>query len=210
MTQRRLRSLVGTLVGLFAIILIQRFQLLSEHPLNAVSSPIPSRSTSSVPFLEQDPIFISTSTRFIANAQVVRVVDGDTLIVRRQGQLRDEKVRMIGINTPESVDPRRIVECFGKEASTVLRTWLDGKEVYLAEDVQADERDKYHRLLRNVFLPEGTDVNATLVAQGYAQAYTNFPMNKSRKQQLVRLQQEAKTRQRGLWNPDVCNGKKRR
>ncbi len=141
------------------------------------------------------------------NAFVSRAVDGDTL----EATLDDGtvvKIRMLGVNTPESVDPRRPVECFGKEASKHMAELVAGKRVLLAADPQADEVDKYGRLLRNVFLEDGTDVNAAIVRDGYAHAYLDFPLNKQRKIELARLQDEAEAAKRGLWNPEACNGKK--
>jgi len=145
----------------------------------------------------------STST----NAFVMRAVDGDTL----EATLDDgtvAKIRLLGVNTPESVDPRRPVECFGKEASKHMAVLVAGKRVLLAADPQADEVDKYGRLLRNVFLDDGTDVNASLIRDGYAYAYLGFPLNKQRKIELARLQDEAKMAERGLWNPETCSGLK--
>jgi micrococcal nuclease len=85
---------------------------------------------------------------------------------------------------------------------------MDGKRVRLEADPQADEVDKYGRLLRNVILEDGTDFNAKLVADGYAYAYVSFPQNAKRKTQLKNLQAEAQTAQRGLWDPKTCDGKK--
>lgn len=129
-------------------------------------------------------------------------------MVALDGSTEEFKIRLLGINTPESVDPRRPVQCFGKEASHYLQQWIEGRWVRLDPDPAADERDKYGRLLRNVVTEEGVDVNAKMVEEGYANAYVSFPQNKQRKAQLRRLEQEAKTAQRGLWNPSTCNGQK--
>ncbi len=140
------------------------------------------------------------------NALVTRVVDGDTVDALPDGETKIVRIRMLGINTPESVDPRRPVECFGKEASRVLRERVEGKRVRLIEDPKADDRDRYGRLLRALAMEDGTDVNATLVAQGYAHAYLDFPLNKDRKAQLRRLETEAREAERGLWDPQTCGG----
>jgi micrococcal nuclease len=142
------------------------------------------------------------------NAFVVRDVDGDTIQARLDGDADDVKIRFLGVNTPESVDPRKPVECFGKEASKFTKEMLEGKRVRLDPDPQADEVDKYGRLLRNVVLEDGTDFNAMLVEQGYAYAYLDFPLNKQRKAQLAVLQKAAEAAKRGLWNPDTCHGQK--
>jgi micrococcal nuclease len=146
---------------------------------------------------------VATST----NAFVVRAVDGDTLLVKVDGESQEQRVRMLGINTPETVDPRKAVQCFGKDASKHMHALVDGKRIRLEADPLADERDKYGRLLRNVFLADGTDVNAMMVRDGYAYAYLSFPLNPLRRRALKKLEEDAKLAQRGLWNPNTCNGK---
>ncbi len=128
--------------------------------------------------------------------KVVRVVDGDTIVVRFQNG-RYEKVRLIGINTPETVDPRRPVQYFGKEASKYTKKHLLGKTVYLQYDWQL--RDKYGRLLAYVFLPDGTFFNAKIIKDGYAFAFTRYPF---KYMELFRkLEREAREHGRGLWGP---------
>ncbi len=107
--------------------------------------------------------------------QVARVVDGDTLKVALGGQL--ETVRLIGVDTPETVHPNKPVEFFGKEASGFTRQVADGKVVRLEADPQGTDRDKYGRLMRYVFLPDGRHLNAESIAQGYGHAYTRFPFS---------------------------------
>lgn len=148
----------------------------------------------------------TSSTHIVTNALVVKVVDGDTIEARTDRGNETEKIRLLGINTPESVDPRRPVQCFGKEASTFAKQLMEGKRIALKEDVQADDRDKYGRLLRNILLEDGTDVNALLIKEGYAYAYVSFPLNKDRKAEMRRLEQEARTAKRGLWSPETCDG----
>jgi micrococcal nuclease len=126
-------------------------------------------------------------------ALVVRVVDGDTIDVLIGGeQLR---VRYIGIDTPETVDPRRPVGCFGKEASARNRELVGGKTVGLEKDVS--ETDRFGRLLRYVWL-EGGMVNARLVEEGYATVST-FPPDVRHAELFAALQAEARTQGRGLW-----------
>ncbi len=138
------------------------------------------------------------------NAIVIRVVDGDTLVAKLDSEPQKEyKVRLLGVNTPETVDPRRAVQCFGKQASDLSKKTLSGKRVRLEADPQADERDKYDRLLRNLILEDGTDFNASLVREGYANAYLSFPLNPVRKAELRRLETEAKAAKRGLWG-ETC------
>jgi micrococcal nuclease len=148
---------------------------------------------------EDEPSDVINQAAVETNATIVHVVDGDTFDAELDdvGKVR---IRMLGVNTPETVDPRKAVECFGKDASSFSKSVLiEGSRIRLDEDAQADERDKYGRLLRNVVLADGTDFNAKLVAEGYAYAYTSFPLAPERKVELTRLQQEAKEAKRGLW-----------
>lgn len=150
----------------------------------------------------------ATSTQIAiisTNAAVVRVVDGDTIDIKLDAEPDKEyKVRLLGVNTPETVDPRRPVQCFGKQASDFTKKTLSGKRIRLEADPQADERDKYDRLLRNIFLEDGTDFNALLVKDGYAQAYVSFPQNPARKVELRKLESEAKAAGAGMWAPGAC------
>jgi len=124
---------------------------------------------------------------------VTRVVDGDTIHVRIAGQ--DRTVRYIGMDTPETVDPRRPVQAFGKEASARNRQLVAGKTVRLEKDVS--ETDRYGRLLRYVYV-DGRMVNAVLVEEGYARAAT-FPPDVKHKDLFLRLEREARSANRGLW-----------
>lgn len=126
-------------------------------------------------------------------AAVVRVVDGDTIQVQMGARL--EKVRYIGVNTPEVHHPRKGEEPGGREAAEVNRGLVEGKHVRLELDVQ--ERDRYGRLLAYVWVAD-TMVNAELVRRGYAQVMT-IPPNVRHQQLLVKLQREAREAGRGLW-----------
>lgn len=133
-------------------------------------------------------------------ARVKRTVDGDTLDVLIDG--REEKVRLLGINTPESVDPRRAVECYGKEASHQMDLLATNHQVTMAGDSTNQDRDKYHRLLRYVYLEDGTFVNEWMVEKGYAFAYTSFPFKFMK--HFVDLERQARSLELGLWNSTVC------
>ncbi|WP_134701410.1 thermonuclease family protein [Ammoniphilus sp. YIM 78166] len=125
-------------------------------------------------------------------AIVKRVVDGDTFVLDD-----GRRVRMIGINTPESVDPRRPVEFYGKEASLFTKKLLEGNPVYL--EWGRTPKDRYDRWLAWVWLPDGTFVNGHLVAEGYAQVYT-FKDNPDHADYLLELQRQAREAGRGLWS----------
>jgi len=162
------------------------------------------KSFNSLPLVQDSVLTSVTST----NALIVRAVDGDTVTVLIDGQSDEVKVRLLGVNTPESVDPRRPVQCFGREASKFLASLLENRRVRLDPDMQADEVDKYGRLLRNVVREDGLDVNVHLIREGYANAYVSFPMNKDRKTELKRLEEEARQSLKGLWSPTTCSGLK--
>ena len=121
---------------------------------------------------------------------VRRVVDGDTIVMTGIGT-----VRLIGVDTPETVDPRRPVQCFGREASAYLRARLDGVDVRLEYDTA--RHDRYRRTLAYVYLRDGTFVNAAIVRDGYGVAYTRFPFRHL--ESFRRLEREARESGRGLW-----------
>lgn len=136
--------------------------------------------------------------------KVSKVVDGDTLAVEINGQ--EETLRLIGINTPETVDPRKPVECFGKEASNKAKEILSDKVVKLEEDPTQGNTDKYNRLLRYVYLEDGTNFNKLMIEEGYAYEYTyNTPYKYQSDFKLA--QQKAEKEKRGLWADDACAGK---
>ena len=135
------------------------------------------------------------------NATVERVVDGDTIDVLIGS--RRETVRLIGIDTPESVAPTRPVQCFGKEASLHLEAMLpSGTEITLIRDVEA--RDVYQRLLGYVVRShDGLFVNLELVEAGFA-AVLNYPPNDHYASVLARAEADAVAAGRGLWGH--CGG----
>ena len=127
---------------------------------------------------------------------VVRVIDGDTIIVRGPGG-RTEDVRLIGIDTPETVDPRRPVGCFGPQASAYAKHLLTGRRVILRYDRETN--DRYGRFLAYVWLAQPAEfVNARLVELGYARAYP-FPPNTAHEGLFAALERRAALRGRGLW-----------
>ena len=147
------------------------------------------------------------------SGSVVRVVDGDTIRVRIEeivegpgaGQTtigEEYPVRLIGIDTPESVRPGTPVECFGREASDAAKALLEGEEVRMVKDVE--NVDQYDRLLRYVYLADEM-ANARMVVNGYATAYT-YPPNVRHSGLFVQLEREARENNRGLWSPNTCSG----
>ncbi|HYI44324.1 MAG TPA: thermonuclease family protein [Actinomycetota bacterium] len=162
----------------------------------------------------QAPATFATEPGGSEEARITRVVDGDTIeveiISRTPGPGAGEAqigpiydVRLIGIDTPESVDPNSPIECFGKEASAAARALLDGQTVRLVVDVE--EADRYDRLLRYVYIGEEM-ANARLVANGYAFAYT-YPPSVRHSELFVQLERDARENDRGLWAPDACDAR---
>lgn len=131
---------------------------------------------------------------------VVKVVDGDTVDVSIDG--KTERLRLIGINTPETVDPRKPVECFGVEASNKAKSILSGKKVILESESSQGERDKYDRLLRYVFLEDGTNFNLSMIKEGYAYEYT-FDVPYKYQTEFKKAQKDAQNGKVGLWG-DIC------
>ncbi len=123
--------------------------------------------------------------------KVTRVIDGDTIEIDG-----GERVRYIGIDTPETVDPRKPVQCFGVEASKKNKELVEGKEVRLEKDIT--ERDKYGRLLRYIWVGDSL-INLELVKQGFAYSYS-YPPDVKYQNQFVKAQQEAREAKLGLWS----------
>lgn len=122
--------------------------------------------------------------------KVTRVIDGDTIEIEN-----GERVRYLGIDTPETVDPRKPVQCFGIEASKKNKELVEGKIVRLEKDIT--DRDKYDRLLRYVHVGD-IFINLELVKQGFAFSYT-YPPDIKYQEEILAAEQEAREANRGLW-----------
>ncbi len=121
---------------------------------------------------------------------VKRVIDGDTIELST-----GERVRLIGVDTPETKDPRRPVQYFGEEAAAFTKRMVEGKRVRLEYDWE--RKDKYGRTLAYVYLEDGTFLNAEIIRQGYGFAYTRFPFKYL--EEFRKLEREAREAGRGLW-----------
>ena len=134
---------------------------------------------------------------------VSTVVDGDTIKININGTV--ETLRLIGIDTPETVDPRKPVQCFGIEASNKAKELLTGKSVRLEADPTQGERDSYNRLLRYVFFGDGESFNKLMIEQGYAHEYTyNLPYKYQA--EFNEAEKYARENKLGLWADDTCAG----
>ena len=139
---------------------------------------------------------------------VKKVFDGDTFEVEIDG--KSEKVRMLGIDTPEKWDSDKLdrdIDRTGKDKETIKKLGalssdfttrlIGGKKVILHTDVNDDDKDKYGRLLRYVYLEDGTFVNLKIVEEGYANAYRKF--NVAKQNEFIKAEKEARENKKGLW-----------
>lgn len=149
------------------------------------------------------PTGLGFSKSQISNGyKVIKVVDGDTFEVSFSG--KKDKVRLIGVDTPEVVDPRKPVQCYGREASAKAKSVLTGQEVILKSDPTQSDRDRYNRMLRYVYLKDGTFFNKLMIQEGYAHEYTyNIPYQYQL--EFKESEKKARTEKRGLWADNVCN-----
>ncbi len=135
--------------------------------------------------------------------KVEEVIDGDTIVVYIEGER--ELIRLIGVNAPESPDNTyRKKECFGKEASDFAKNKLNGQKIYLESDDTQGNEDRYNRLLRYVFIEDGTNFNELIIKEGYAHEYTyNLPY---KYQKLFKdAEKQAKEDEKGLWDEKKCD-----
>ena len=110
---------------------------------------------------------------------------------------------MIGLDTPEVVDPRKPVQCFGREASAQAKTILGGQQVYLETDPSQDTIDKYGRTLAYVWTASGRLFNLDMIADGYAFEYT-YDLPYRHQADFKTAEGDARTQSRGLWSPEAC------
>jgi len=132
--------------------------------------------------------------------EVVRVIDGDTIVVKVDNA--DVTVRLIGVDTPETVHPQKPVEFFGKEASAFTTNLLAGEQVFLEYEEGSAKTDKYGRTLAYVYrAPDRQFVNYEIVRQGYGHAYTTYPFSKM--EAFRQAEREARQSGKGLWNGEA-------
>jgi micrococcal nuclease len=138
---------------------------------------------------------------------VKRVVDGDTFLLEN-----GDRVRLLGIDTPEKYESKKLdkdvdatkqdkktIKKLGQLASDYVKKFVEGKKVYLEKEPNYEDKDRYGRLLRWIYLEDGTFVNGKIVKDGYAQVYDKFPVSKL--DELRKYQKEARENNRGLWGP---------
>ncbi len=184
LTKKRVISALAVII----ISVVSQFFIPSAKPKQNITVPLTPFASSS------------------ATVKVTRVIDGDTIEVETgpasaKASAGKQKVRYIGVDTPELHDPRRPVQCYAKEAMEKNKELVEGKNVRLEKDIS--EVDKFGRLLRYVYIatessPSGLLVNDYLVKEGYAHAAT-FPPDVRYVNLFVTSEQEARNNKRGLW-----------
>lgn len=202
LAKRNLNLAVSIIVALAAV----GYQVYSKGSWQLALQPAPSPTPAASPVAaliqtasqsgEVAGVTTTSNATNLETATVKKVVDGDTI------QLTDgRKVRYIGMDTPESVDPRRPVECFGKEASARNTELVGGKTIQLEKDVS--ETDKYGRLLRYVYV-NGQLINQELVEEGFARSVT-YPPDVKYQTTFNEAEKQARADNKGLWGSDCVN-----
>lgn len=162
-----------------------------------------------IPVFSRNPFFKTGSVKKNeVQAYVTRIIDGDTIevkILTPAAELqKKEKIRLIGVDTPETKHPTKKVEYFGKEAAAYTTQEIEGRQVLLQFDRTL--RDKYDRLLCYVFrMDDNFFLNYQLIYEGYGYAYTKYPF--TFKSKFEAAQQSAKKRHAGLWAKKKTEGK---
>ncbi len=136
------------------------------------------------------------STIPLGSYRVVEFADGDTISVDMNGRI--ERVRFIGVDTPETHDPRKPVQCFGQAAAEFTKNLIGDRPVRLEADTLSTNRDRYDRLLRHVYTQDNKLVSAEIIKHGYGFAYLSFPFSKL--DEFKNLEKEARDNNRGLWS----------
>ncbi|MDA0283891.1 MAG: thermonuclease family protein [Planctomycetota bacterium] len=172
--KRRLPRSVVVILGI-VIFLLQHFGVW-DRIQNQIDAVIPTQ----------------TVTEDNGTWRVIRVVDGDTLVLQN-----DERVRLIGVDTPETKHPTKPVEPFGPEASSFTKRAVEGKVVQLQFD--REKRDRYQRLLAYVYVGDWC-LNEELIRAGYSECITRYPFDKSMKARFRLAEGEARNSRRGLWS----------
>lgn len=186
------RLIAGFSILIFSL-LLQEFSLFPHAGKAEVPPYEPSKKLQSEETLADQNLFL-----------VTRVVDGDTIVVLQNGI--SDKIRLIGVDTPESVDPRRAVECFGTEANAFTKSLIENKMVRLDADPTQGDRDKYGRLLRYVY-DKNISINEKIIAEGYGHEYT-YRLPYYYQIEFMDAEKRARETQKGLWALGVCATKK--
>jgi len=190
--------LIGILAGdTEEVANLEQNEVLSIEQLDAVNTEIKVETSLLAPNSVQNPV----KEENLGTYKVIKVVDGDTFSVDLDGNIAT--IRVIGVDTPETVDPRKPVQCFGKQASDKAKTLLTGQNVRLELDTTQGKLDKYNRLLAYVFLADGTNFAEYMIREGYGHEYTyNLPYKYQI--EFKAAEKYARENNKGLWAPGIC------
>lgn len=190
---KKIMAGAGVAVGTVAVLMgVHKFTAQTKEPVRVSSAPSASVIFAGAKTVEYGKSGLKNGGNGIGEiVKVARVIDGDTIEIEG-----GERVRYIGIDTPETVDPRKTVQCFGVEASKKNKELVEGKTVRLEKDIT--DRDKYKRLLRYVWLGD-TLVNLALVQDGFARSYS-YPPDIKYQNKFVAAERQAREVKLGLWN----------
>ncbi len=192
-------------IGVILFFMMAAFSPSETSTSQATLLPSPSPSVSPSSSISPTPVGLAEATvpsPVTQQAIVTKVIDGDTIDVSFEG--KTQRVRVIGINTPETVDPRKSVECFGEKASTMSKEYLNGQTVWLEADPSQGNQDKYQRLLRYVWTDDASvDYGKVMIATGFAYEYT-YDTPYKYLTEYKQAQQMAETNKNGLWADDAC------
>ena len=136
--------------------------------------------------------------------QVLRVTDGDTIHINYNG--KNEKVRLIGLDTPETKDPRKPIQCFGREATAKMTEFAENKNVRLEFDKTQGERDKYGRILAFVYSEDSKNLAYEMIRQGYGNEYTYNSNPYKYQNEFKEAARKAREENKGLWAENTCAG----
>ena len=132
------------------------------------------------------------------NFRVSRVIDGDTIDIDiPDGKFNSTRIRLLGVDTPETKDSRFGKMYFGPEATLFTKEQTVGKNIVVLLDKISPTRDKYNRLLAYIKLPDGKILNEILITQGFA--YADLRFKHSFYKQYCRLESVARQNKKGLW-----------
>jgi micrococcal nuclease len=180
--------------------------ILKKYKIKIITITIIIVITSSFAYFSNpnNSLFKKPKIHIISNKlyEIIDVIDGDTIDIEING--KKIRTRMLGIDTPETVDPRKPIQCFGKEASDNTKSMLIGHFVTIETDFMQSSVDKYNRLLAYIYHENGLFINRYLLENGFAYEYT-YGIPYSKQKEFKKLESLAKKNKLGLWGE--CDGK---
>lgn len=192
MKKKNIKLVVGGAIVIIGLVTgyISKDDVLNELGLRNLISDNTETTTNTI---------VSTHISELNKYEVISVTDGDTFKIDYNGE--EKKVRLIGVNTPESVSPnKKKNNNYGKVASNYTKERLEGKMIYLEFDVQ--DTDKYGRILAYVYLEDGIMYNKELLEKGYAQVAT-YPPNVKYVKEFEEIQKRARENNVGFWAEEI-------